>query len=352
MSTDISVVICAHDEGRWPEIELALRSLEDQTLAPREVIVVVDNNQQLLDRLRDELSAPAIANTQAPGLGGARNSGIAASSGSIVAFLDDDAAPSPRWLARLAERYDDDVAGVGGSAEPRWSPARPAWFPAEFDWVVGCSYLGMPSEPAAVRNLFGCNMSFRRETLIDLGGFRLGYGCDETELCIRLHDRWPEKKLIYVPEADVSHYVPANRTRFRRFLSRCYYEGGSKAVVSKLVGRGKALSTEVLYTREVLPRGFARGLNDFARRRDVHGLARAGALVAGLASTTLGYLVGSLLFTRAATRRGFSPDAAPRSGLRRPLADRLGRHTSEDLPLVEVPSQTSLPTCTRAWCPG
>src|SRR5437764_11276840 len=107
MSTDISVVICAHDEGRWAEIERALEALRSQTLAPHEIIVVVDNNQRLLDRLRDELDAPAIANTYAPGLGGARNSGIAAASGSIVAFLDDDAAPSPGWLERLADRYAD-----------------------------------------------------------------------------------------------------------------------------------------------------------------------------------------------------------------------------------------------------
>jgi glycosyltransferase involved in cell wall biosynthesis len=311
MSADISVVVCAHDEGRWAEIELALQSLESQTLAPLEVIVVIDNNPRLLDRLRHELAAPAIPNTHAPGLGGARNSGIAAATGSIVAFLDDDAAASPQWLSLLAAWYADEaVAGVGGSAEPRWSEARPAWFPPEFDWVVGCSYLGMPSEPAEVRNLFGCNMSFRRELLVALGGFRLGYGCDETELCIRLHDRWSEKKLIYVPAASVSHHVPANRTRFGRFISRCYYEGGSKAVVARLVGRDQALSTEVRYTREVLPRGFRRGLSDFARRGDVHGLRRAASLVAGLASTTVGYITGSLLVARAAERRGWSPDAA------------------------------------------
>ena len=105
---------------------------------------------------------------------------------------------------------------------------RPAWFPAEFDWVIGCSYVGLPGTTQEVRNLFGCNMSFLRELLDRLGGFRLGYGCDETELCIRLGQHWPEKRLLYVPEARVFHHVPQSRSGFPRFVSRCYFEGGSR----------------------------------------------------------------------------------------------------------------------------
>jgi GT2 family glycosyltransferase len=307
MSTDVSVVVCAHDEGRWNEIQAALRSLEEQTEAPREVVVVVDHNPRLLDRLRDELQVRAVPNTEARGLGGARNSGVAATTGSVVAFLDDDAVASPTWLALLRERYEDDaVAAVGGGAEPLWMGGRPGWFPPEFDWVVGCSYLGLPEQAEEVRNLFGCNMSYRREFLEALGGFRLGYGCDETEFCIRLRQRWPQKRILYLPQASVQHHVPASRTRFRRYISRCFFEGGSKAVVTHLVGRTRALSSEFRYTSEVLPRGVWRGLRQFARHRNLDGLGQAGAIVAGLLSTTAGYLVGSLFTDRAARRRGWS----------------------------------------------
>lgn len=309
MSSDISVVVCAHDEGRWNEIGRALRSLEHQNLKPREVIVVVDHNDDLLRRVRTELSAVAVSNSQTPGLGGARNSGVAASSGSVVAFLDDDAVASPEWLSSIAESYrDPEVAAAGGSAEPLWSDARPAWFPREFDWVVGCSYLGMPETTQEVRNLFGCNMSFLRDALESLGGFRLGYGCDETELCIRLRQRWPEKKVMYVPEAKVLHHVPENRTRLRRFFSRCYFEGGSKAVVARLVGHADALASEYRYTRDVLPRGVQRGLLDFVRHGDARGLARAAAIVAGLVSTAVGYVMARFSMVKAATRRGWSGD--------------------------------------------
>src|SRR5271165_226014 len=166
----VSVVVCAHDERRWDDICRALSSLDDQTVRPHEVIVVVDNNERLLERIRNELPVNAFPNTGTPGLGGARNSGVAAASGSIVAFLDDDAVASHEWLARLLAPYEDEtVAAVGGSAKPVWMAPVPSWFPPEFLWVVGCSYSGMPERREEVRNLFGCNMSFRREYLDELG---------------------------------------------------------------------------------------------------------------------------------------------------------------------------------------
>ncbi len=305
--SDISVVVCAHDEGRWNEIGAALRSLEEQTEAPREVVVVVDHNPRLLERLNAELGVAAVANTNARGLGGARNTGVAATSGSVVAFLDDDAMASRTWLALLREHYENPgIAAVGGGAEPLWTAGRPKWFPPEFDWVIGCSYLGMPEQPAEMRNLFGCNMSYRRDLLDALDGFRLGYGCDETELCIRLTQRWPQRRILYVPQASVLHHVPANRTTFRRFISRCFFEGGSKAVVAHLVGPTRALSSELRYTAEVLPRGVWRGGREFVRHGDGAGLLRAGAILTGLLSTAAGYVMATLFPDRAARLRGWS----------------------------------------------
>lgn len=309
MATDISVVVCAHDEARWPEICAAVESLAAQSAPALEVILVVDHNPSLLARIRRELGVAALANVETRGIRGARNTGVAAASGSVVAFLDDDAVASREWLALLAEPYADErVAGVGGSAAPRWESSRPAWFPPEFDWVIGCSYKGLPERRQEVRNLFGCNMSFRRDLVVALGGFRIGYSCDETELCIRIGQRWPEKKLIYLPDAAIVHNVPSSRTTVRRFLWRCYFEGGSKAVVSRLVGTGQGLSSELSYTLQTLPRAVGRDILDFLRRRDVGGLARSVAIIAGLLSTALGYLVGLLTIERTARRRGWIGD--------------------------------------------
>jgi glycosyltransferase involved in cell wall biosynthesis len=316
MSVDVSVIISAHDEARWSRLRAALRSVERQTHKPAETILVVDHNSSLLARARRELAGTiVVANSEPRGLGGARNSGIRAASGSVVAFLDDDAIASPRWLELLASWYADPaVAGVGGSIEPMWEAGRPRWFPSEFDWVVGCSYRGLPATAQEVRNLFGCNMSFRREPLNALGRFRLGYGCDETELCIRIRQRCPSRKLVYVPDGKVLHHVPEDRARLGYFLARCYFEGGSKAVVSTLVGPGAGLSSERRYARHTLPAGVRRGIEDFVRRGDGHGLARAMVILAGLTATAVGYISGGVSTSRAARRRGWSGEALTRLG--------------------------------------
>jgi cellulose synthase/poly-beta-1,6-N-acetylglucosamine synthase-like glycosyltransferase len=248
-----------------------------------------------------------VRNDHHPGLGGARNSGIAASFAPLVAFIDDDAVATARWLELLAAPYEDSaVAGVGGSIEPRWETGRPPWFPEEFDWVVGCTYRGMPEETQEVRNLIGCNMSYRRDMLEALGGFRLGYGCDETELCIRLRQRWPDKKLLYVPEAVASHHVPASRATFARFLSRCYFEGGSKAVVASLIGRDRGLASERAYTVHTLPRAVATCVTGLVRDGDRPAIRRSGAIILGFLATVAGYAHGRLSLVDAAERRGWS----------------------------------------------
>jgi glycosyltransferase involved in cell wall biosynthesis len=327
MSVDVSVVICAYDEGRWGQLEAAVRSVAEQRYRPAETIIVVDHNPSLLARARGRFpAATVIENSRREGLCGTRNSGIEAASGSVVAFLDDDAIASPRWLELLVEQYADRaVAGVGGSIEPLWEASRPRWFPAEFDWVVGCSYRGMPQVAQEVRNLFGCNMSFRREVLNTIGGFRLGYSCDETELCIRIHQRWPSGKLVYVPDGHALHRVPSDRARLRYFLARCYFEGGSKAVVSKLVGAGPGLSSERTYVLQTLREAAWRCARDFLHRGDLDALARATTIVAGLTTTTLGYIAGGLFTTRAARHRGWTGDALTRAPMTWPwrLAQRI-----------------------------
>ena len=305
-----SVVICAHTMDRWTELQEAVRSVRDQSHPPHELLVVVDHNPALLQRARSEgLDARIVDNDETRGLGGARNAGLKRATGGIVAYLDDDAVAPRDWLRLLLDPYRDaDVVAVGGAIEPLWDGGRPDWFPPEFDWTIGCTYRGLPTGPQAVRNLFGCNMSFRREVLDAAGRFRLGYGCDETEICIRIAKLWPDKRLLYCPDARVLHRVPADRKDVRRFLSRCYFEGGSKAVVARLQGSQRGLSSEREYTRRVLPAGVREGLADFVTGRDRSGLRRAAAIVAGLLATTVGYIAGSVTVTKAARRRGWTGD--------------------------------------------
>jgi O-antigen biosynthesis protein len=311
-----SVIICAHTEERWPYLLEAVASVEAQTHTAHEIIVVIDHNPSLYERAVAGIeTARVVSNRDTPGLGGARNSGVEEATGDVVVFLDDDAAASPHWLASFADAYQGaDVLGVGGGIVPEWEHDRPRWYPAEFNWTVGCSYLGMPTRPSEVRNLIGCNMSFRRDLVEAAGRFRLGYSCDETDLCIRLSVLRPNSRLLYLPDASVRHRVPGTRGTLKHFVTRCYFEGGSKAVVARLVGAGRGLETERAYTREVLPAGVMRGLRDAVLNRDSAGILRAGAILVGLGATAAGYLGGSVRVQRAAERRGWAGPSLRRGG--------------------------------------
>jgi glycosyltransferase involved in cell wall biosynthesis len=316
-SQDISVVICAYTEARWRDLVAAVRSVQAQSSQPREIIVVVDHNPSLLDRVRTGIQGvTAVENLEHKGLSGARNTGATVAQGMVVAFLDDDAIAEPDWLARLAECYADPrVVGVGGKIEPLWLSACPGWFPAEFHWVVGCTYRGMPTEGSPVRNLIGANMSVQRAVLLRACGFRDSFGCnhdsgetaarrtgpkwlhhsagdEETEFCIRVTQRWPDTVWFYTPMAIVRHRVPAQRASWRYFLWRCYDEGLGKAALAHLRGAHAGLASERTYTLQTLPRGILHGLGDAMVRGEASGLGRATAIAGGLAVTATGYLVG------------------------------------------------------------
>src|SRR3954447_19781147 len=301
---DVSAIICAYTEARWDDIQAAIDSLQEQTRPPHEIVVVVDHNPRLLERLRGYRSdIVVVENAEARVLSGARNSGIAAAHGVLIAFLDDDAVAAPDWLERLYTHcLDPQVLGAGGFVEPAWVADKPAWFPAEFGWVVGCSYRGLPRAIEPVRNLFGGCSLIRREVFDAVGGFRTGVGregtlpagCEETELSIRAHQRWPQRIFLYDPEATIRHRVPTNRATWRYFYARCYGEGRSKALVAQLVGAGDGLSSERTYTLRVLPQGVLRGITDSLVKRDPAGILRAGAIVTGLTLTTVGYLTGTV----------------------------------------------------------
>jgi GT2 family glycosyltransferase len=298
----VTVVICAYTERRWDSLVNAIASLRAQRRPPDQVVVVIDHNHQLLQRARSSLPSDieVVASDDQQGLSGARNTGVRLASGDVVAFLDDDAEADSGWLEELLGRYRSDVAGAGGVAIPVWpGRRRPPWFPVEFDWVVGCSYLGLPERVMPQRNLIGAAMSFRRSVFDMVGSFdtamgRLGsvpLGCEETEFAIRLRRVLVGAQLLHVPPAIVHHHVAVERARVLYFLRRCYAEGISKAAVVQRAGRDQALSSERRYVVSTLPHGVLDGLRS-GLGGDFWGLARSAMICVGLLATLAGYLVG------------------------------------------------------------
>ena len=225
----VSVVICAHADDRWDDTLAAAASVRGQSHPAKELIIVVDYNRPLYERLRTALpDAVVLENRDRQGLSGGRNTGIAASTGEVIAFLDDDAVADVNWLKCLVDAYTDpSVAGVGGLTRPAWDTERPAWFPQEFDWVIGCTYIGMPTRRAPVRNVLGGNASFRRDVFEQVGGFISGIGrdrgkrplgCEETEFCIRLRQRMPGAVLLFDEQAIIWHRVRGHLCARQRSL--------------------------------------------------------------------------------------------------------------------------------------
>ena len=308
-----SVVVCAYSFDRWNELLLAVQSLQVQSFRPHEVIVVIDHNAELFVQAGRALQGHAdvrafeghadvrvLENRFGRGLSGARNSGLREAHGELIAFLDDDAIAAPDWLERLAGAYlDPNTLGVGGAIVPNWCGPQPDWFPPEFYWVIGCTYLGLPEQTAPVRNMIGANMSFRRAAFDGLefrsGLGRIGtvpLGGEETDFCIRAVRKHPNGVILYEPRAAVRHLVTPERAQIRYFLRRCYAEGISKAAISRFVGSQAGLSSERSYVATVLPRGVLRGLGETLRGRGWGGAARAASIVAGLGATAVGYVVG------------------------------------------------------------
>lgn len=294
-----SVIICTYTTERWPLLKLAIGSVLGQR-GVNEVVLVVDHEPALIEMARHEWGerVRVIHNENGQGLSGARNSGITVASSEIVAFLDDDAQAMDGWIENMLSAYDDTrVIGCGAATIADIKGPPPGWWPHEFDWVIGCSYIGMPSRRSTVRNLMGGNMSLRRQDVLAAGGFAEGVGrtgadaagCEETDLCIRLTSTSPEAQIIYDPSVHVSHVVSADRLTWRYFRKRCYAEGRSKARVARRVGSARALSSERAYATRVLPLGILRSL-----RREGGGPRRAAAIACGLAWTAAGYLRGRL----------------------------------------------------------
>ncbi len=155
-----------------------------------------------------------------PGVVAALNAGLAAVEGDIVSITDDDAAPHPDWLERIAAYFTSDsrLGGLGGrdwihhgsklEDESRPVVGQLQWFGR----VIGNHHLGV-GEPREVDILKGVNMSFRKKAI---GQLRFdermrGTGAQvHFEMAFTLTLKRAGWKIIYDPNVAVDHY-PAQR---------------------------------------------------------------------------------------------------------------------------------------------
>jgi glucosyl-dolichyl phosphate glucuronosyltransferase len=296
----VSVIICAYTEDRWSQLTRSVASIDDQTSPPIEIIVCIDHNEALLLKSKEYFTAgrPAeaiplivVANKYSGRLGSARNTAAELARGELLAFLDDDAAAAADWLERLIAPYvNKKVGAVGGAPLPVFEVRRPRWFPYEFDWVFGCAYKGLPLTRAPVAHLIGANMSVRRSVLQEIGGFHSD-DHDDMDMCHRV--AFARYTVLYEPLAVVRHFVPASRTTWHYFWRRCYFVNRGKVTAFANMRDAAHLGAEGAFVTRIATKSVSAEIRQVIRG-DPAGMARVGAMMAGIALAGAGHMSGKV----------------------------------------------------------
>lgn len=211
----VSIIVCTYN--RVVHLKKCLDSLQ-KLIHPNYEIIVVNgpSTDETDDVLSDYCNIKVLKQPKLNGLSVARNIGIKASSGEIIAFIDDDAVADANWLTCLVEEYNDEtVGGVGGLVY------GPEMTHIQFENGV----IDKCALPTAIRNnnvsskknefpiLMGTNCSFRKDVLLLVGGFDayFKYYHDESDLCVRILKKG--FKIIYSSNAFVVHDMAEGHNR-------------------------------------------------------------------------------------------------------------------------------------------
>lgn len=296
----VSVVLCTYSLDMYDHFSEAADSVLAQTYGDVELVVVVDGNDDLYDRIVEEYgdrdTVLVHGNDENRGLSYSRNTGSELATGDVVVFMDDDAVADERWIDELVSTYErHDALAVGGRMTPAWIAGKPDFLPEEFYWLVGVTYKGFAEEETEVRNTFSSNLSFRRDVFLDLGGFRPHMGKQgtndlqggETELCSRLREEY-DRGVMYNPDAEVAHKVFDFRTRAAWMIERAFWQGYSKRMMQ--TETPESIDREFGFLGQLLFRFIPERIVDFARRPSVTKAKQLVMLLALLGSVGVGYV--------------------------------------------------------------
>ncbi len=264
----VSVVVCAYNAERT--MDACLASLEVLNYPDYEVIVVNDGSRDRTLEIAESYPYCRIISQPNKGLSVARNVGAEAATGEIVAYTDSDCVADPDWLTYLVAKME--AGGLAACGGPNFPPPEDSLVPAAVAVAPGGPTHVLLSDEVA-EHIAGCNMAFRRETLLGLGGFDPVYRAagDDVDICWRFQDAG--HAIGFSPAAMVWHF---RRNTVKAYCNQQRGYGKAEALVySKhpfrfnLFGQAKwlgriygDLSTSLLLSRRpVIYSGvFGRGL--------------------------------------------------------------------------------------------
>ena len=221
----VSVLVCAYNAA--DTLDDCLASLAALDYPDYEVIVVNDGSTDATPAIARRYRGVRVIDTPPGGLSVARNVALAHAAGDIVAYTDADVRAHPQWLTYLVQPFlEGDVAGAGG----------PNVAPPDDPWLAQC-VARAPGAPTHVmlddviaEHVPGCNMAFRREALLALGGFNPIFGCaaDDVDVCWRFQAVGAE--IGFAPAALVWHH---HRSSVRAYWRQQFNYGKSEAWLTR-----------------------------------------------------------------------------------------------------------------------
>ena len=255
---DITATICTYN--RYDLLPKAIESLQKQSLGKdRYKILVIDNSPdyEYAETIKQKYHAPPFLEyviERTPGLSNARNVAANTCGTEFIAYMDDDAIASDKWLENILagfKQFGDNAAVLGGRVYPIWESERPSWLNDDLLCYVSVINWGGGDRIAKEHEWFaGTNISFRTKEIIDNGGFdvdlgRNGGGAvllsnEETHLLEKIREQG--KLGIYIPEASVSHLVPERRLTHSWFRQRVVWQAISDYMMDSKIAISNAQS--------------------------------------------------------------------------------------------------------------
>ncbi|MBX2921434.1 MAG: glycosyltransferase [Chitinophagaceae bacterium] len=224
----ISVVICTYNRDRY--LPQALESIAAQSFSKSLFeLIVIDNNStdRTADIAKDFIASQpgfhaAYYFEERKGLGYARNRGLQEAAGSILCYIDDDAILSKTYLESVASFFNayTDAVGAGGKVIPKYeSGTEPVWMSKYLDGFVGRVNYGeaVKQFDNTMKYPAGCNMIYRKDVLLKIGGFNndLTFRSDDKDIFLKVKNYC--NTIYYLPLAYVYHYVDSHRLSFENF---------------------------------------------------------------------------------------------------------------------------------------